>query len=58
MFTTGFCRISCTEVAPVGLGAVEGMPPHDAQLPMAMTAAASAAHSFTISMAVWPPTLQ
>ena len=33
-------RIESTPVASVGLGAVEGIPPHDAQDPIAITAAA------------------
>ena len=45
-------------VAPVGLGSAEGMPPHDAQDPMAMMAPASAATSFTIWSAVLPAILQ
>jgi len=45
-------------VAPVGLGPLAGMPPKEAQLPMAMMAPASAATSVASSMAVLPPILQ
>ena len=65
MVITGLPRISATPAEPVGLesapeieGIVEGMPPQEAQEPMAITAAASAAHSLTMSIAVWPPILQ
>ena len=57
--TTGLPRTSAD--APTrrsGSGRVDGMPPHEAHEPIAMTAAASAAHSLTMSIAVLPPTLQ
>ena len=47
-----------TPVAPVGFGAEDGMPPHDAQEPIAMIAAAFSAHFFSVSMAFLPPTWQ
>ncbi len=56
--STGLPRISATGLAPVGLGDVDGIPPHEAHEPMAITAAASAAHSLTSSTAVLPPILQ
>ncbi len=56
--STGLPRISATGLAPVGFGDVDGMPPHDAHEPIAITAAASAAHSLTSSIAVLPPILQ
>jgi len=53
MFTMGLLRsTSETPTAPVGFGAAEGMPPQDAQEPMAMTAAARPAISFVNSTAV------
>ena len=52
-FSTSF-----TPDAPVGLGPVDGMPPQLAHEPMAMIAQAFAAVSFSISIAVCPPTLQ
>jgi hypothetical protein len=58
MVTTGLPSTWPTPDAPVGFGPVEGMPPQEAHEPMAITAAASAAHSLTISIAVRPPTLQ
>ena len=45
-----------TPTAPVGLGDAEGMPPQEAQEPMAMMAAAFSATRVTVSMAFWPPT--
>ena len=58
MVGTTLPKISETLEAPVGFGPVDGMPPQEAQEPMAITAAASAAHSFSRSIAVWPPILQ
>ena len=53
MLTMGLLRrTSETPEAPVGLGAAEGMPPQEAQEPMAMTAAARPAISFVSSSAV------
>ena len=51
-------RISWTDFAWVGLGSLEGMPPHDAHEPMAMMAAAPSAVSLTMSMIGRPPTMQ
>ena len=44
--------------ACVGFGLAEGMPPQEAQEPMAMMAPASAAYLRTVSIAVLPPTRQ
>jgi hypothetical protein len=57
--TTGFpFRIIGTPVAPVGLGSADGMPPHDAHDPIAMTAPALPPTSLRMSTAVRPPTWQ
>ena len=42
MVTTGLPSTLATPEAPVGFGLVDGMPPHEAQEPIAITAAASA----------------
>ena len=42
----------------VGFGSADGMPPHDAQDPIAMIAPALSATSWTISSAVRPPIWQ
>src|SRR5437660_3894730 len=47
-FTIGLpVMIESTPIAPVGLGSAEGTPPHDAHEPMAITAAAFCATSFS-----------
>src|SRR4051812_26982922 len=51
-------RISCAPTAPVGLGAADGTPPHDAHEPIAITAPAWLATSVRISAAVRPPIMQ
>ena len=48
------CRTSGAPLAPVGFGGVEGMPPQDAQEPMATIAPALLATSLTMSSAVRP----
>src|SRR5512141_3281683 len=47
-----------TPTASVGFGSADGMPPQEAQEPIAMTAPAFPPISFAISMAVRPPTRQ
>ena len=57
--TTGIpSRISWAPTAPVGLGAAEGIPPQDAQDPIAITAPACEPTSLRISTAVRPPIWQ
>src|SRR3954447_13575108 len=58
-FTTGLFRTSAsTPTAPVGLGPLDGMPPQEAQEPMAMTAAACAATSASKSVPLRPAILR
>jgi len=47
-------RISCAPTAPVGFGSADGIPPHEAHDPMAITAAALLPTSCRMSMAVLP----
>src|SRR5512138_2194456 len=63
--TTGFAlsfssapRTCGAPVAPVGFGAADGTPPHDAQEPIATMAAAFSAQRFSVSIAVLPATWQ
>jgi hypothetical protein len=59
MLTTGFpASTAPTPRAPVGFGSADGMPPHDAQDPIATTAPALPATSCTMSIAVRPPIMQ
>ncbi len=59
MFTTGLSvTILFTPTAPVGFGSADGTPPHAAQEPIAMTAAAFSATCFSVSIARLPPTWQ
>ena len=51
-------RTSWADTAPVGLGLADGMPPQEAQEPMAITAMALGAVSFKISITGRPPTWQ
>ena len=51
-------RICGTPVAPVGFGAADGTPPHEAHEPIAMIAPALAATSCSVSIAFLPPTWQ
>ena len=45
-------------VAPVGLGSADGIPPHEAQEPIATMAPAFSATSLTMESAVLPPIMQ
>jgi hypothetical protein len=59
MQTTVFpSRIRETPTAPVGFGSADGMPPQEAQEPIAMIAPAFPPISFAISTAVRPPIRQ
>src|SRR5512134_2087301 len=47
-------KTACADLASVGLGPLDGMPPHAAHEPIAMMAAAPSAASRTLSSIVWP----